>query len=175
MEATKDLFTVLIYTENNLGLLNRIATIFLKRHINIESLNVSESEIEHIHRFTIAAYTSEEQIRKIVGQIEKQIEVIKAFYFRDEEIIFQQSALYKMASSVLFEERQVQNVIKHAHANIVTVQKEYFVIEKTGHRKELEQLYRDLTPYGIKQYVRSGRIAVSKDEMPISELLKEFK
>ena len=82
--------------------------------------------------------------------------------------------MYKLNSSVLFEEREVQNVIKNSHANIVTVSPEFFVIEKTGHREVLEKLYRELLPYGLKQYVRSGRIAVSKKEMRISERLKEF-
>ncbi|MGB0836516.1 MAG: acetolactate synthase small subunit [Flavobacteriaceae bacterium] len=174
MEDQKIPYTVVVYTENNLGLLNRIATIFLKRHINIESLNVSESEIEHVHRFTIVAEMSEDHVKKIVGQIDKQIEVIKAFYHSDEETIFQETALYKMNSDVLFEEREVQNIIKNSHANIVTVQREYFVVEKTGHRSALQALYKELLPYGLKQYVRSGRIAVSKKEMQISQRLKEL-
>ena len=174
MEELKKAYTVIVYTENNLGLLNRIATIFLKRHINIESLNVSESEIEGVHRFTIVAEMSESHVKKIVGQIDKQIEVIKAFYHDDQGIIFQESALYKLHSDVLFDQRSIQNVIKDAHAQIVTVQRDYFVIEKTGHRASLEELYRKLLPYGLKQYVRSGRIAVSKKEMQISKRLKEF-
>jgi len=174
MEELKKPFTVIVYTENNLGLLNRIATIFLKRHISIDSLNVSESEIEGVHRFTIVATMTEDHVKKIVGQIDKQIEVIKAFYHSDEGIIFQESALYKMHSDVLFDKREVQNVIKNSHARIVTVQRDYFVIEKTGHRVELEKLYQELLPYGLKQYVRSGRIAVSKKEMQISNRLKEF-
>ncbi|MDA8595922.1 acetolactate synthase small subunit [Flavobacteriaceae bacterium] len=174
MEELKKPFTVIVYTENNLGLLNRIATIFLKRHISIDSLNVSESEIEGVHRFTIVAAMTEDHVKKIVGQIDKQIEVIKAFYHSDEGIIFQESALYKMHSDVLFDKREVQNVIKNSHARIVTVQRDYFVIEKTGHRLELEKLYQELLPYGLKQYVRSGRIAVSKKEMQISNRLKEF-
>jgi len=174
MKNSKTSYTIIVYTENNLGLLNRITTIFLKRHINIESLNASESEIENVHRLTIVVKMNEDQVKKIVGQIDKQIEVIKAFYHNDDDTIFQESAMYKLNSSVLFEEREVQNVIKNSHANIVTVSPDFFVIEKTGHREVLEELYRELLPYGLKQYVRSGRIAVSKKEMRISERLKEF-
>ena len=165
MKNSKTSYTIIVYTENNLGLLNRITTIFLKRHINIESLNASESEIENVHRLTIVVKMDEDQVKKIVGQIDKQIEVIKAFYHNDDDTIFQESAMYKLNSSVLFEEREVQNVIKNSHANIVTVSPDFFVIEKTGHREVLEELYRELLPYGLKQYVRSGRIAVSKKEM----------
>ena len=96
------LYTISVYTENNLGLLNRIATIFLKRHINIESLTVSSSEIEGVSRFIIVAYMPEEQVKKIVKQIEKQVEVIKAYYHTNEDSIYLQSALFKIKSSLLF-------------------------------------------------------------------------
>jgi acetolactate synthase-1/3 small subunit len=132
------------------------------------------SEIENIFRFVIVAQLTEEQVNKIVKQIEKQIEVIKAFYHTDEETIFQESALYKVKSNSLFEQRQIQNVIKKSHANIVTVNPEFFVIEKTGFREETEKLYKDLAPYGLLQFVRSGRISVTKSPMEISHILKEF-
>ena len=173
MEQKK--YTISIYAENNVGLLSRVSAIFLKRHINIDSLNTSMSEIENIFRFVIVAQLSEEQVKKIVKQIEKQIEVIKAFYHTDEESIFQESALYKVKSSALFEKREVQNIIKRNHCNIVTVSPEFFVIEKTGFRSETEQLRRDLEPYGLLQFVRSGRISVTKAKMGISELLNTFK
>ncbi|MBT7458076.1 MAG: acetolactate synthase small subunit, partial [Flavobacteriaceae bacterium] len=128
----KKTYTISIYAENNVGLLSRVSAIFLKRHINIDSLNTSLSEIEDIFRFVIVVQTSKDQVIKIVKQIEKQIEVIKAFYHTDEETIFQESALYKVKSNSLFEQRQIQNVIKKSHANIVTVNPDFFVIEKTG-------------------------------------------
>ncbi|MEL4456060.1 acetolactate synthase small subunit [Lutimonas vermicola] len=166
-------YTISVYSENNLGLLNRIATIFLKRHINIESLTVSGSEIEHVSRFIIVVDISEEQVKKIIGQIEKQVEVIKAYYHTNDECIFLQSALFKIKSSLLFEERQIQNIIKNSNAQIVTVSPEFFVIEKSGRREEIDALYDDLSVYGIMQFVRSGRISVTKEEMKISELLRK--
>lgn len=167
------LYTISVYTENNLGLLNRIATIFLKRHINIESLTVSNSEIEHVSRFIIVAYMPEEQVKKIVKQLDKQVEVIKAYYHTNEESIFLQSALFKIKSSLLFDMRQIQNIIKKSNSQIVTVNREFFVIEKSGRKEEIEDLYNELLPYGIMQFVRSGRISVSKEEMRISDILKK--
>lgn len=171
----KKLYTISIYSENNIGLLNRISAIFLKRHINIESFSTSPSEIKNVFRFVIVVQMTHTKIKKIVGQIEKQVDVIKAFYHTDEETIFQESALYKVKSSALFEERHIQNVIKESHANIVTVSPEFFVIEKTGFRHETEKLYNDLAPYGLLQFVRSGRISVTKSKMGISEILNTFK
>ena len=166
-----EIYTISIYTENNLGLLNRISAIFLKRHINIESLTVSDSEIEGVSRFIIVVNISKEQIKKIIGQIEKQIEVIKAYYHTNSQSIYLQSALFKVKSSLLFDKRQIQNIIKKSNAQIITVSREFFVIEKSGRREEIEKLYNALLPYGIMQFVRSGRISVTKDEMKISELL----
>ncbi|WP_278035661.1 acetolactate synthase small subunit [Flavobacterium nitratireducens] len=172
MEANKT-FTISVYTENNVGLLNRISVIFLKRHINILSLNVSESEIENVSRFVIVVDTTEKWVRNIVGQIEKQIEVIKAFYHVDEETIFLESALFKIASNLLFDERQIQNIIKESHAEIVTVSRDFFVISKFGRRPEIEEMYAKLKPFGIMQFVRSGRISVSKEKMEVTSLLLE--
>jgi acetolactate synthase-1/3 small subunit len=168
-------FTISIYSENNVGLLNRISAIFLKRHINIESLTTSQSEIKDVFRFIIIVQVPEDNVKKIIKQIEKQVDVIRAFYHTDEETIFQESALYKVKSSALFEERHIQNIIKESHANIVTVSPEYFVIEKTGFRNETDRLYQDLAPFGLLQFVRSGRISVTKSKMGISEILKKFK
>ncbi len=171
----KKWFTISVYSENNVGLLNRISGIFLKRHINIESLNVSKSEIEGVSKFTIVVFTTEDWTRKIVQQIEKQIEVIKAFSHTDEETIYQESALFKIASNLLFDERQIQNIIKENNAQIVTVSREYFVVAKTGRRGEIDEMHQQLKPYGIMQFVRSGRIAVSKDKMQITSLLEDFR
>ena len=112
MKKTK--FTISIYTENNVGLLNRISAIFLKRHINIRSITSSESEISNIYRFIIVVKVDNERIVKLVKQIEKQIEVIAAFYHTDEETIFLETALYKVKSKSLFNERQIQNIIKES-------------------------------------------------------------
>ncbi len=174
METEKKLFTVSIYTENNVGLLNRISAIFQRRHVNIESINSSVSEIDEVSRFTILVIITEAQMRKIIGQIEKQVEVIKAYYHTDEETIYQESCLFKIKSDLLFEERQIQNIIKESNSRIVTVNREFFVLEKSGRRSEVDLLYRELKPFGIMQFVRSGRIAVTKDEMKITKMLEAF-
>jgi acetolactate synthase I/III small subunit len=167
-------YTVSVYTENNIGLLNRISAIFQRRHINIESINSSASEIEGVTRWTILVNMTEENIKKIIGQIEKQVEVIKAYYHKEEETIYQESCLFKIKSDLLFEEPQIQNIIKESNARIVTVNKKFFVLEKSGRKNEIELLHRELSVFGIMQFVRSGRIAVTKDEMKISEMLAAF-
>ena len=171
MKDLKKTFTVSIYTENNIGLLNRISAIFLKRHINIESLTTSPSEIKNIFRFVIVVKSTEFSIKRIIKQIEKQIEVIASFYHTDDQTIYLETALYKVKSKSLFDENHIQKIIKNSQANIVTVSPNYFVIEKTGWRDDTEQLYKELKPYGLLQFVRSGRISVSKEPMNISNLI----
>ena len=75
----------------------------------------------------------------------------------------------------MFDDRQIQNIIKDSNARIVTVNKQFFVIEKSGRRKEIDILYAKLNEYGILQFVRSGAIAITKEPMNISEILSEFK
>ena len=129
MKSTLKQYTISIYTENNIGLLNRVSAIFQRRHINIESMNISESEIEGVSRFTILVNMTEDNVKKIIGQIEKQIEVIKAFYHTDEETIYLESCMFKIKSDLLFEERQIQNIIKDSDARIVTVNRDFFVFQ----------------------------------------------
>ncbi|MCL7762400.1 acetolactate synthase small subunit [Polaribacter sp. Z014] len=174
MSEDKQLYTVSIYTENNIGLLNRISAIFQRRHINIESLNTSPSEIEGVSRFTIVVNMTEVNMKKIIGQIEKQVEVIKAYYHKDDDTIYQESCMFKVKSNLLFDERQIQNIIKDSNSRIVTVNKEFFVIEKSGKKEEIDLLYKELSVFGIMQFTRSGRIAVTKDEMKISALLETY-
>ena len=144
-----------MYSENNVGLLNRISAIFLKRHINIKSLTVSETEIENVSRFIIVVRTTETYVKKIVGQLEKQIDVIKAYYHTNDETIYRETALFKIASNLLFDERQIQNIIKESNSEIVTVSRDFFVLSKSGRRSEIKAVYDKLKPIVIMQYVRS--------------------
>lgn len=169
----KQKFTISVYTENNVGLLNRLSAIFLKRHINIESMTVSKSEIDHVSRFTFVVIITETAMRKIVTQLEKQIEVIRAFYHTEEEIIYQETALFKMKNDFLYDQK-IQNKLKFRRAHIVALTERYFVIERTGSKEDIDRLYERLKPYGILQFVRSGRIAITRPKMAISELLAEF-
>ena len=166
-------FTVSVYTENNIGILNRISAIFLKRHINIESMTVSKSEIENVHRFTFVVVVPKTLIRKVVGQLEKQIEVIRAFYHTEDEIIYNETALFKISSEHLYDE-QIQNKLKFRRAHIISITERYFVIEASGLKNDIDKMYEKLKPYGLLQFVRSGRIAITRPKMAISELLAEI-
>ncbi|WP_411893421.1 acetolactate synthase small subunit [Winogradskyella sp. A2] len=169
----KQNFTVSVYTENNVGILNRLSAIFLKRHINIESMIVSKSEIDDVYRFTFVVVVPKTLIRKVVGQLEKQIEVIRAFYHTEDEIIYNETALFKISSEHLYDET-IQNKMKFRRAHIISITENYFVIEASGLRDDIDNMYEKLKPYGLLQFVRSGRIAITRPKMAISELLQEI-
>ncbi|UMB62136.1 acetolactate synthase small subunit [Lutibacter sp. A80] len=172
MEVIKN-FTFSVYTENNVGILNRLSAIFLKRHINIESMSVSKSEIEHVHRFTFVVNISEVLARKVAGQLEKQIEVIRAFYHTQDEIIYNETALFKISTEHLNDEK-LQKKFKFRRAHILTITESFFVIEASGTKENIDKMYRKLKPYGLLQFVRSGRIAITRPKMEISQLLAEI-
>jgi len=173
--SEKQTYTISIYTENNIGVLNRISAIFQRRHINIESVNVSKSEIKSVSRITLLVRITEDQMKKILGQLEKQIEVIKVFYHVDEDTIYQESCLFKLSSDLLTENDEIQRIINSSKSRVININKDFFVLEKSGTKEEVEELYHLLDKHGIMQFVRSGRIAVTKEEMPVSELLESIK
>jgi len=167
-------FTISIFTENSIGLLNRITTIFTKRHLSIESLNTSESEVQGVYRFTIVLKTNEELVQKIVKQIEKQIEVIQAVYHLDDETVFQEIALYKVSTEKASEDNLVERLIRDNNARILSMEQDFMIVEKTGHKEETEELLDFLRPYGILEFVRSGRVSVIKPENELHKRIINF-
>ncbi|BDQ12500.1 acetolactate synthase small subunit [Sediminibacterium sp. TEGAF015] len=167
-------FTITVYTENQVGLLNRIAIIFSRRKINIDSLNVSPSEVESIHRFTIVINETEEVVRKLCLQIEKQVEVLKAYFNTNDEIIWQEMALYKVPTDAVAEKLKVERLLREYGARAVVIRKDYTIFETTGQREETDRLIHFLEPYGLIEFVRTARIAIIKASSGFHEKIKEF-
>jgi acetolactate synthase-1/3 small subunit len=172
--STKQEYTVTVYTENQVGLLNRIAIIFSRRKINIESMNTSPSEIEGIHRFTIVIHETEEVVRKLVRQIEKQVDVLKAYFNTNDEIVWQELALYKVPTDEIAEKVKVERLLREHGARAVVIRKDYTVFETSGHREETDKLISVLEPFGLIEFVRSARVAIIKASHGFHEKLKDF-
>ncbi|GAC1376595.1 MAG: acetolactate synthase small subunit [Hymenobacter sp.] len=167
-------YNITAYTENQVGLLNRIAIIFSRRKINIESLNTSPSEIEGIHRFNIVINETEDVVSKLARQIEKQIEVLKVYYNTNADVIWQEMALYKVPTDVIAEKALVERLLRENGARAVVIRKDYTVFETTGHREETDALIRVLQPFGLIEFVRSARIAIIKASDGFNHKLREF-
>ena len=167
-------FTLSIFTENKIGLVQRLSSIFTRRKINLDSFNASESEVKDVYRFTVVIHTTDEQVRKVVKQIEKQIGVLKAFYHENHEIVHQEIALYKVPTKALAHGDDVEKIIRRYNAHILTVEPEYIIIEKTGHKHETQELFDRLLPFGMLQFARSGRVAITKQIKEITAYLKDL-
>ena len=165
-------FTITIFSENKTGLISRIVSVFTRRHINIESLTTSKASLKGIHRFTIVVNLEEEQVRKLVAQIDKQVDVIKTFYYDNSEIIYQEIALYKVPTKAFTNGNSLEKLIRKHNARILEIEPEYTVIEKTGHVEETESLLQELEKIGIYEFVRSGRVAIIKPMEMLNTYLK---
>lgn len=167
-------YTISVFSENKVGLLNRVVSIFTRRYVNIESLNTSESSMKGIYRFTIVVKVEEEMVIKLCAQLERQVEVLKAFYYNESEIVYQEIALYKVPTSIFMGGDTVELLVRQHNARILSIETEYIVIEKTGHKKETDALLRDLEKLGIYEFVRSGRVAISKPMEQLNKYLQSL-
>lgn len=176
MDNGKKLYTLIVHTENIAGILNQVTAVFTRRQINIESLNVSASSIEGVHRYTITAFTDKDTIEKIVSQIEKKVDVLQCQYFTDDEIFMQEVALYKVTTKVLADNPKLSETIRRYGANIIEVNPTFSVIEKTGQTSDIFALNKELGDTGgLLQFVSSGRVAITRARIEhVSEYLDKF-
>ena len=165
-------FTLSVLTEDKAGLINQLTIIFTKRKINISSLNVSNSEVSGVSRFTIVTSTSRNMVDKIVKQIRKLIDVLGAFVYEEDQIFFQEIALYKVPTKAFINGNSVEDLVRNSGARILVVEEDCIIIEKTGHSKETHDLYQKLEPFGLLEFIRSGRVAVSKSTRKTEAYIK---
>ena len=166
-------YTVSIFTEDRIGMLNRVTIIFTRRHLNIASITASESEVPGVFRYTIVLNATREQVDKVVGHLERLVDVLKAFVHEEKEIVHQEIALYKVRTGTL-SNGEMERVIRGNHARVLSVDPHFLVIEKTGHVAETQALFEQLKPFGILEFARSGRVAVTKPMKELSTYLKEL-
>ncbi len=167
-------FTLLIYTENHIGLLNRVSIIFTRRKVNIESLTTSPSRHEGIHTFVIVVNTTRDMVEKIQKQIEKQIEVLKAFLYEDDMILSQEVALYKVSTKAIARNNKIEELVRNSNGRILDIEPEYIVIEKTGNQEETQEFLEKLAPYDVHEFIRSGRVMITKPMKRLQDHLKDM-
>lgn len=165
-------WTISIFTENEPGLLGRVTQIFTRRKMNIDSIAASESEVKDVYRYTIVTHCQADRAIKVVKQIEKMVGVFRAFLHDETTTVFQEIALYKIRTEQLTSgNHKVEKLIRKHHARILTIEPEFTVIEKTGHKEETQALLDELEPIGVLEFVRSGRVAITKPMNFLSEYL----
>lgn len=170
----KTLYTITVFSENVVGVLNQITTILTRRQLNIETLSVSPSAITGIHKFTITVFAENEDVmQKLVKQIDKRVDVLKAYYNIDEELVHQEIALYKIETAKLVATSNVEELIRKHNARILDVSDHSTIIQKTGHYADTQALFEELSEsIGVLQFIRSGRVAITKSKVErLSDLL----
>jgi len=173
MAETKHTLVALV--EDKPGVLNRMASLFRRRGFNIESIAVGRSEIPHLSRMTIVvdgATTMVEQVRK---QLDKVIDVVKVSDISGDEIIARELALIKVkaTSSTRSEIMQIVDIFR---ANIVDVASDSVMVEVTGDEEKVNSLLGLFRGFGIKEIVRTGRIAMVRGgsgPLPVEERLPD--
>lgn len=171
----KTLYTLLVYSENIAGILNQITAVFTRRQVNIESLNVSASSIAGLHKYTITVWSDEDQISKITKQIEKKIDVVKAKFYKDDELFIRETGLYKLSTKDVMANPEISRIIRRHDANITEVNPTYVIVMKNGLTEDILSLFHALNDFGcVFQYTRSGRIAVTRSKQEeVSDFLDE--
>ena len=168
----KKLYTLLVYSENVAGILNQITAGFTRRQVNIESLNVSASSIPGVHKYTITAWSDEDQIVKITKQIEKKIDVVKANYYTDDQLFIREVGLYKLSTPIVLEKPEISHIIRHVGGSIMEVNPTYVAVMLGGMTEDITDLYYALNKFNcVLQYTRSGRVAVTRSTV---ELVTDF-
>ena len=158
----KQEYTLTVFSENQVGLINKIAILFSRRKISLDSFNTSPSEIENIYRFTIVVRVTEGVIQNLVRQLEKIVDVFKVYCNTNDEIIWQQMALYKVPTAVIMKEVKVERLLREFGAKAVVIRDDYTVFETTGQDDEIDKLLVELSKYGLIEFVKSARIAIIK-------------
>lgn len=155
-------FTISVFSEDRIGLLHSITIIFTRRKLSIESINSSESERRGVYRYTIVFTSTYEMAQKVTKQIDKLVDVLKAFLHEEDQIIHREVALYKVATSSFYNGNEVERLLRKHSANIIRIEQDYLVIEKTGWKTETQALLQDLEPFNVLEFARSARVVVTK-------------
>ena len=162
MKASVDTFTFVVFTEDYTGVLQRVVSVFTRRHVNIESLTVSPSSNPEIYRFTIVATVAPHMRDHLTAQLNKQVDVLRAFAYEADDVVRQEIALYKVPAAAFRNGVTVERLVRRHNARILSIEPEYVVIERTGHPSETDALLAELRPLGVYEFVRSGTIAIVK-------------
>jgi acetolactate synthase I/III small subunit len=170
----KQEFTISLFTEDHIGILGQITIILTRRQINIDSFTASESAVKGVYLLTIVVKTTNEMIQKVARQMEKLIDVLKVFVHTSDQIIYQEIALFKVTTNGLMSGNIIDRIVRTHNARILEVSPEYMVIEKTGHKAEIAELLAQLEPFGLLQFAKSGRVAITKQVKELNAYLKEM-
>jgi len=155
------LHTIVALVENRPGVLNKIASKWRQRGFNIESLTVGHSEIPGLSRMTFTVDGQAHDIEQVTKQLFKVIEVVKISDVTEQETVARELALIKIATTKETRSAVIE-VVDIFRAKIVDVAADSVVVEATGTEDKVDAIIAMLTPFGLKELVRTGRVAMTR-------------
>ena len=160
--------TLSVLVENKPGVLARIAGLFSRRGFNIDSLAVGPTEIPEISRMTIVVNVEELPLEQVTKQLNKLVNVLKIVELDSGTAVERELMLIKVKTDQQTR-GQVLETVQLFRAKVVDVSPDAVVIEATGNSGKLDALLRGLEPFGIKELVQSGMVAVGRGQRSITD------
>ena len=158
-EDNKKTYTIILFTEDTFGMLNKVTNVLTRRRINLESITLSNTSEKDVIRMTLVINLDPDSINKLVGQINKLIGVFKVFSYLNEEIVVREIALYKLQPLSNEKLKEVNQLITPFNAEIITSNEEFVLVEQTGTEDKIFELYQQLQKYTMLDFAKSGRVA----------------
>lgn len=158
----KNEFTLTIYSEDQLRLITKLSSMFLRKQVEILTLNISLCEIDKMYRHTIIVNETLETVINLAAQIEKIIEVFKCYFSFNDEIVSRQIALFKISTDIFMTDEKMEGLLYGRDLKIAEVQKEYTILETTGTDEEILVFIEKLKQLGLIEFVKSSTIALMK-------------
>lgn len=154
--------TLVALVENKPGVLNRVANLFRRRNYNVDSLTVGRTHKPHISRMTIVVDASRTDVRQIVANLYKLVNVIDVRFLSNQPHVSRDLALIKVRTDDSDSRNAVTNVCEHYPARIVDIGPEVAIIEIAAQEDVVEEMIAELAPIGIVEMVRTGIVAMGR-------------
>ena len=167
-EPSASRHTLSVLVENKPGVLVRVAGLFSRRGFNIESLAVGPTEHQEISRMTIVVNCAEHPLEQVTKQLNKLINILKIVELEPSVAVQRELLLVKVRADAETRSRVLETVALF-RAKVVDVAQDAVTVEATGNRDKLDALVRVLEPFGIKELVQSGMVALGRGSKSITD------
>lgn len=167
---TERLHTIVVYLEDEPGALNRVVNLFRRRGYNIESLSVGHTEEANISRMTLAVRGEDEVIEQLTKQLYKLLEIIKVTDVTQDNTLIREMAMIKVTADKPEARSEIMQFCEIFKARVLDVAADSITVEITGPEEEVERFFALLRRYGIKESVRTGRVAMSRGSVAVGAI-----
>ncbi len=161
--------TISVLVENKFGVLSRISSLFSGRGFNIESLSVAETMDTTVSRMTIVTKGSDQIIEQVTKQLNKLVDVIKVNDLTEEKFIDREMVLVKVDTEQAVKRDEVLRIVEIFRCKVADVSPKAYTIEVTGDEGKIKAIVDMVKPIGIKEIVRTGRIAMTRGSKALKE------